>query len=129
MDYIVFSGIKGSNVNEVRISYDIACQWHKKLSQRMELFPECIQINPGTRLSFGIPKFHLHGHGPACQSIFSFNFLLGSGRTHGEGVETEWSVVNIVALSTKEMAPSARQETLNDHWSFWNWHKVVGFSE
>lgn len=128
MDYIVFSGIKGNSTTEVRISYDIACQWCKKLKQRMATFPESIAIDPKTEISVGIPKFHLHGHGPSCQSTFSFNFLPGSGRTHGEGVETEWSVMNIVATSTKEMAPSARHETLNDHWGHWNYQKVVGLS-
>lgn len=129
MDYIIFSALKGAGaaVDHIFLSYDIMCQWSKKLLARMEKFPEEIQLPSGTSLSYGIPKFHLQGHGPACRIKFSFNFLPGSGRTCGETVETEWSVINIVAASTKEMSPSARRETLNDHWAFWNWRKVTGF--
>ena len=45
-------------------------------------------------------------------------------RTDGEGVEEEWSHIN-VALSTKVMGPGSRHDTLNDHWDAWNWQKVV----
>lgn len=127
MDFILFSGLKGANIDHIRISYDIMCQWCKRLPGRMEKFPEALQLPADTSLSFGIPKFHLEGHGPACRTKFSFNYLPGSGRTCGEMVETEWSFINPVATSTKEMAPCARQETLNDHWSFWNWRKTTGF--
>lgn len=127
MDYVLFSSLKGTGVDHIFLSYDIMCQWRKKLAERMKHFPKDIQISDGTSLSFGIPKFHLEGHGPACRIRFSFNFIVGSGRTCGESVETEWSVINIVGPSTQEMSPSARQETLNDHWHFWNWRKVTGF--
>jgi len=127
MDFILFSGLKEIQVDHVRISYDIACQWHVNLKKRMQSFPRAIQIVSPVALDFGIPKFHLHGHGASCQSKFSFNYLPGSGRTCGEGVETDWSVMNIVGASTREMSPSGRQETLDDHWGHWNWRKVTGF--
>lgn len=127
MDYILFSGLKNSNVGHIRISYDIMCQWCKRLPDRRKTFPANIRLPDDTHISFGIPKFHLEGHGPSCRTKFSFNFLVGSGRTCGESVETEWAVINIVAASTREMAFAARQETLNDHWSYWNWCKTTGF--
>lgn len=127
MDYLLFSGLKKSNVSRICISYDIMCQWSKRLAIRQKMFPKEIRLPPYTTLSFGIPKFHLEGHGPACRTRFSFNFLAGSGRTCGESVETEWSVINIVASSTREMSPSARHETLNDHWGYWNWRKTTSF--
>lgn len=127
MDYILFSGLKKCNIKCISISYDIMCQWSKRLDTRQKQFPADIRLPQDTSLAFGIPKFHLEGHGPACRTRFSFNFLPGSGRTCGETVETEWSVINIVAPSTREMAPSARQETLSDHWGYWNWRKTTGF--
>lgn len=129
MDYILFSGLKGSGASHIFLSYDIMCQWKKKLQDRMKKFPKDLQLPEGTSLSFGIPKFHLEGHGPACRVKFSFNFIPGSGRTCGESVETEWSSINPVGASTREMSRSGRQETLDDHWSHWNWRKVTGFGE
>lgn len=83
------------------------CQWCKNLPLRMETLPIDIRLPNGTSISFGIPKFHLEGHGPGCRIKFSFNFLPVSGRTCRETVETKWSVINIVVSSTKEMAPFA----------------------
>jgi hypothetical protein len=124
MDFIIFSSLKGRMVNHIRISYDIACQWSKKLPARMQDFPESIRSDPAIKFTFGIPKFHLTGHGPDCQAEYSFNYLPGSGRTCGESVETDWHVMNIVGASTREMSPAARQETLDDHWGYWNFRKI-----
>jgi hypothetical protein len=125
MDFILFSAVKGGRWTLLVISYDIACQWCKNLHTRMLGFPETIRVDENTVIVVGIPKFHLHGHGPDCQTRYSFNFMVGAGRTCGETVETEWSVINIVSLSTREMSYAARHETLNDHWGHWNWRKVV----
>jgi hypothetical protein len=127
MDFILFSGLQEIKVAHIRISYDIACQWCINLKKRMAGYPKSIQIPDSVTLDFGIPKFHLHGHGADCQSKFSFNFIPGSGRTCGEGVETDWHVMNAIGASTREMSSSARQETLDDQWGHWNWRKVTSF--
>jgi hypothetical protein len=49
------------------------------------------------------------------------------GRTYGEGIESGWSHMNPVSMSTKEMAPSARREVIDDHWGSWNHQKTIGF--
>ena len=57
----------------------------------------------------------------------SFNFLPGVGRTYGEGIESGWSHMNPISMSTKEMGPALRQEVLDDHWGSWNWMKILNF--
>lgn len=127
MDYIVLSTLRHAATKTMLLSYDIACQWHKKLGARIESFPTDMQLDTSNvRLRFTVPKFHLPAHGNSCRTRFSLNFLPEVGRTYGEGVEQEWSHINGIASSTKEMAPGVRHETLCDHWSSWNWRKVVG---
>ncbi|KAJ7025298.1 hypothetical protein C8F04DRAFT_1191646 [Mycena alexandri] len=38
MDYIFFIGLAGSKISELFVSYDIACQWHKNIWERMKTF-------------------------------------------------------------------------------------------
>lgn len=110
------------------ISYDIACQYSKNfrkridnnLSEEMEIPSLQVQIN------WAIPKKHIAVHGPN-HSKYSFNFLCGVGRTYGEGIESGWSHMNPISMSTKEMGPALRQEVLNDHWGSWNWTKILNF--
>ncbi|KIK74265.1 hypothetical protein PAXRUDRAFT_29183 [Paxillus rubicundulus Ve08.2h10] len=59
-----------------------------------------------------------------CQTTFSFNFLPGIGRTDGKAPECGWANINPTALSTKEMRPGARRDTLDDHFGHWNWKKI-----
>lgn len=94
----------------------------------MDGFPSNIRLPASYDLIRGaIPSFHIAGHGEDCTPKYGFGLLTGVSRTCGEGVETEWAVINQVATSIREMSPAARQEALNYHWGFWNWRKVVGF--
>ncbi|KAG2037090.1 hypothetical protein BDR03DRAFT_934153 [Suillus americanus] len=116
MDYIVFSALsRFSSIPSVNFSYDIACQWHKKLWHRVT-----------QQFRFFIPKFHLAAHVAACQMTFSFNWSPYVGRTDGEAPERGWADINCVAVSTKEMAPGTRRDVLDDHFGDWNWKKVTG---
>ncbi|KAG2111751.1 hypothetical protein DEU56DRAFT_935828 [Suillus clintonianus] len=119
---------KGENsLQNLNISYDIACQWHKKLWQRMKGFPLSMHFNFVSRaVSFFVPKFHLPAHIEKCQTTFSFNFKRGVGRTDGEAPERGWANINPVASSTKEMGPGARRDTLDDFFGDSNWKKIVG---
>ncbi len=126
----MLSTLKDTDFKSILFSYDIACQWHKNFRTRITKFPPVLQIQlDGIHLRYVVPKFHLPAHGAACQTRFSLNFLPKVGRTYGEGVEQEWSHINGTATSTREMAPSVRRETLDDHWGSWNWQKVIGFRE
>lgn len=128
MDYIVFSALSTfSTAPIVNFSYDIACQWHKKLWQRVSsILP--LQLQPNhvqTTFNFFVPKFHIAAHIPACQTNFSFNWTPGVGRTDGEAPERGWADINHVAASTKEMGPGSRRDILDDHFGDWNWKKVA----
>jgi hypothetical protein len=48
------------------------------------------------------------------------------GRMDGEAPERGWLNINPVALSTKEMGPGSRRDTLDDHFGDWNWKKSIG---
>ncbi|KAF9778059.1 hypothetical protein BJ322DRAFT_1015179, partial [Thelephora terrestris] len=78
------------------------------------------------QLSYFIPRFHRPSYGDLCQSKYLFNYARGVGRTHGETIEQSWSNMNLAALSTQEMGPGAWHLSLNDHWSGWNWKKILG---
>ncbi|KAI9068488.1 hypothetical protein FKP32DRAFT_1561583, partial [Trametes sanguinea] len=111
------------------ISYDIVCQWYKHLFKRMvEDFPKEMQIDRDkVEIRFAIPKKHFRVHGPN-HSRFSLNYLPHVGRTYGEGIDTQWGVLNPLALSTREMNPGTRHEVFDDHWGAWNWQKTVNFA-
>nr|GAT42823.1 predicted protein [Mycena chlorophos] len=112
------------------ISYDIVCQWWKQLQERLEKLPP-----PLVRLKlilnivrFVVPKMHINGHTRKCQSTFSLNWVPGSGQTDAEGIERAWAMVGGLAASTRVMGPGSRSDTLDDHWSFWNWTKLLGMA-
>ncbi|KAN0109688.1 hypothetical protein V8E52_009034 [Russula decolorans] len=110
-------------------SYDIACQWSRNLSRRLVQLPNSMRLSDKQLhlLRFAIPKFHISAHGLDCQSNFSFNFQPYMARTDGEDPERWWAHINPVSMSTKEMGPRARLDTLDDHAGAWNWRKITGF--
>ncbi|KAH7904863.1 hypothetical protein BJ138DRAFT_1130779 [Hygrophoropsis aurantiaca] len=127
MDYLVFSALAGFMVKSLFISYDIACQWHKHVWERMTNLPSHLHFNTSnTAVTFLVPKFHLPAHVEVCQTAYSFNFTKGAARTDGEAIERGWSNFNSVASSTKAMGPGSRRDTLDDHFNDWNWKKIVG---
>ncbi|KAG2138229.1 hypothetical protein BD769DRAFT_1626642 [Suillus cothurnatus] len=116
MDYLFFSTLRHTSLQTLNVSYDIACQWHKKLWQRMTAFPISMHFDFVSKvIDFFVPKFHLPAHIEKC-----------IGRTDGEAPERGWANINPVASSTKEMGPGARRNTLDDFFGDWNWKKVVG---
>ena len=125
MDYIFLSTLVKAPCSRLLIVYDIACQWSKRLFQRIHGFPNSMRIalDP-MQVTFAIPKGHIKSHGKDCQSRFSLNYLPGSARTDGEGIERDWAQMNALVPSVREMGPGNRRETLDDHWGGWNWEKV-----
>ncbi|KAJ7642651.1 hypothetical protein DFH06DRAFT_999477, partial [Mycena polygramma] len=109
------------------ISYDIVCQWWKHLRGRLMVLPPIVRLEIILAITrFVIPKMHIHSHTVACQLLFSLNFLLGVGETDGEGIERPWANIGGVTTSTREMGPGSRRDTLDCHWAFWNWCKLIG---
>ncbi len=126
MDYILASTLVDVTLHRLLIVYDIACQWSKNMRSRfLDLRSEIdIDLN-NVQVAVAIPKGHIKAHGKTCQSPFSLNYLPGSARTDGEGVERDWAHMNALTPSTREMGPANRQETLDDHWASWNYQKVA----
>ncbi|KAJ7799812.1 hypothetical protein B0H14DRAFT_3491267 [Mycena olivaceomarginata] len=96
------------------ISYDIVCVWWIHLMERlMELPPlvRCFLIMP--MICFVIPKLHIKGRSTK------------SGQTDGEGIKRPWSNIGGIAASTRIMGPGVRHDTIDDHWSHWNWQKLI----
>lgn len=123
MDYLFFSSLKDANFIRLISSYDIVCQWHVHLWERMMAFPEYLHV------TFLVPKFHLPAHVALCQTAFSFNLTRGVGRTDGEAPERGWSDINPLSSQTKMMGPASRRETIDDHFNDWNHKKVIGFGK
>ncbi|EEB94303.1 hypothetical protein MPER_06900, partial [Moniliophthora perniciosa FA553] len=125
-DYAVGASQRHSDECLFRVlSYDIACQYHKKFFDRMAHLPEVARIGlHQDRWKFAVPKLHIQGHERACQENFALHFILGAGQTDGEGIERHWANLGPIATSTREMGPGHRRDTLDDHFGAWNWMKI-----
>ena len=105
------------------ISYDIWCSYQANLKKRFAtFFPKAADLL--NRMRGAIPKMHIKNHVEACQLLWAFNYLHGSGETCGEQIETGWSEGNQAAASTKEMNAGHRHDILNVYHGYWNWMKT-----
>ncbi|KAJ7368623.1 hypothetical protein DFH08DRAFT_796508 [Mycena albidolilacea] len=87
--------------------------------------PESMHLPDWVQIIFKVPKFHLPPHIKKCYSPYSFNYTKGVGRTDGEGVECDWSWLNLMARSVLAMGPGAQEDTIDDLCGFSNWKKTV----
>jgi Kyakuja-Dileera-Zisupton transposase len=128
MDFIIFYTLIGTVLQLILFSYDIVCQWHRNLAKRLPQLPEVMRISLEQLQSarYVVPKFHIYAHGLLCQTRFSLNFLPFMARIDGEDPERWWAHINPVSMSTKEMGPGARLDTIDDHAGAWNWRKITG---
>ncbi|THU84098.1 hypothetical protein K435DRAFT_688224 [Dendrothele bispora CBS 962.96] len=112
------------------ISYDIVCQWSKRLPQRLKALPPFprlhLLLNVIKHFKFVIPKLHILGHLIGCQERYSLSYTAGAGQTDAESIERLWSGLGPVSNSIKEMGPGSHHDILEDHISYWNWNKVTG---
>ena len=107
MDYLFLSSILGLLALQLLILlYNIACQWSRNFSRRLEAMPANLRTSMPLIL-FKVPKFHLPAHCSDCHSIFSFNFMPGIGRTDREDVECNWLWLNGTAASTSQIGPGS----------------------
>lgn len=128
MDYIFWSTLYGYGYEgtPVVVSYDIVCQWHINLLSRFADLPDELRGDIDRFIiKFVIPKFHISAHGDKCQSLYSLNLRRRMARTDGENIERGWAHMNPASLSTREMGPGARRDTLDCQWSGWNWRLLV----
>ncbi|KAF7326337.1 CxC2 domain-containing protein [Mycena kentingensis (nom. inval.)] len=127
MDYLFFRSINGSDLVQFFVSYDIACQWHINLWERMNAYENTLlTIDNGSKyFVFLVPKFHLPAHIEACNIRFSFNLTRFVGMTDGEAPERGWSVTNSLAGSTMNMGPGSRRDALNDFFNDQNHKKTI----
>jgi hypothetical protein len=130
MDYMFINSIDDSELVEFFVSYDIACQWHKNIWDRMQIYPTAVRERMHQRYYvFLVPKFHLPAHIESCNINFSFLLTRYVGQTDGEAPERGWSNINRMATSTREMGPNLRREVLDDHFNDWNWKKILGLGK
>ncbi|KAJ6534401.1 hypothetical protein B0H19DRAFT_1080876 [Mycena capillaripes] len=127
MDYMFLRSIAGTQLLRFFVSYDIACQWHIDIWNRMIGYWDATITIPGAGklMTFLVPKFHLPAHIEACNLKFSFNLTPYVGQTDGEAPERGWANANPLARSTKEMGPGSRRDTLDDHFNDWNHKKII----
>ncbi|KAJ7100996.1 hypothetical protein C8R43DRAFT_1141258 [Mycena crocata] len=115
MDYIVMACLAGVSLLMLTISYDIACQWKKNLRERNSKLPEAIRLDiDNVEVQCGLPVWHASSHEAECSNQNSLSFLVGVGKSDGEGVERTWAALNPAAYATKEMGVGNRADTLED---------------
>ncbi|KAJ7493553.1 hypothetical protein FB451DRAFT_1387723 [Mycena latifolia] len=128
MDFILASAVLNAVIFYLILSYDIACQYGKNFWTRMQGLPAGFMIVLDIlRVWFKVPNFHLPPHKPPCHSPYSFHWMWGAGRTHGETVEQNWEFTNGAAVSTKMMGVGTRHLTLEDLFGFHNWRRLVAW--
>lgn len=127
----MFSTLAGLTPSSLTISYDIACQWSRNIKRRITQLPAPMQPSDALvdNIRYVIPKFHIYGHGKKCQTKFSLNYLPNAARTNGEEPERFWAHMNPLSMSTREMGPGSRHDTIDDHASAWNWRKITSLGK
>jgi hypothetical protein len=122
LDFLILSAVIGFAMAWLIVSYDIACQYSARFWQRMLTLPKCLHLAlPLQNVFWKVPNFHPPAHKLPCHSPYSFHYMFGVGKNHGEGVEQNWSFSNGVAASTKLMGPGSRAATLEDIFGFHNY--------
>lgn len=133
MDYVFLSSILTVALLAIFISYDICCQWKINLKDRLQYLPEHLtsphqedgSSNLLNRLQYGLPVWHAGAHDHACQTANSLRYKTGVGATDREGVERNWSSVDPMAASTKEMGEGNRHDELDDQFGYNNFQKNI----
>ncbi|KAH9912597.1 uncharacterized protein B0H18DRAFT_889665 [Fomitopsis serialis] len=126
MDYTLSEAMsyRSDSIRNAIVLYDVMCQYGVHLPKRFKDGP-CLRMPRGLTLYLGIGLFHVHGHQSKCLLRHAPTFMRGAGQVDGEIVETLWSPLGKVFGSTRTMATSHRQETLDRHMNDWNWRKMV----
>jgi hypothetical protein len=127
MDKILSNSVHYNKQNLLKRNvtlYDIMCQYSVNLFKRME--KNALPWPSYDEFLAGVGIWHVHGHVRDCYYRYCPLFLPGVGVVDGEIVETIWSVLNRVARTTRHMSLHHRQEVINSHINYLNYHKMLG---
>ncbi|KAJ7668824.1 hypothetical protein B0H14DRAFT_3102493 [Mycena olivaceomarginata] len=84
--------------------------------------------SPGLRKNISYDIIHIEGHDIDCGVLYSLNLIPGSGQTDREGIKRPWANIGGIASSTRIMGPGAHHDTIDDHWAYWNWQKLISLA-
>ncbi|KAJ6557474.1 hypothetical protein B0H19DRAFT_1261098 [Mycena capillaripes] len=130
MDFIVMSALAGFSLLLLTISYDIACQWKIRLTERNARLPEELRFPlDAVKLQCALPVWHAGSHNGDCAEENSLSFKRGVGKTDGEGIERTWSGLNPVAFSTKDAGRGVRADVVEGKIDNHNHLKNMGQGE
>ena len=127
IDYALCEALKTMAVGDgdkVMIIYDVMCQYHIHLWERINQNP-FLSLPEKVQLLMAIGLFHVHGHQDSCLFRFATSFIPGAGMVDGEILESLWAQLNDISRSTRTSTLAHRTEVLDDHMNYSNWNKMV----
>jgi hypothetical protein len=104
-------------------AYDIGCAFRKTLANS-SVGPLAKNLN----LRMMVGAFHGHAHNRRCQLDWHPMYIEGTGLTEGEGCEHIFSSSNDLARSTRHVSLFHRQQTIEEHFVFWDQDKYAALS-
>lgn len=108
--------------------YDINCVHGINWNLRLSFIDRYNKINWPIILRC-VPKFHLPAHKGSCRWRNSYMYMWGVGNTDGEACERRWAILNAIGRSIREMCSGHRIDTINHHYSDFNWQKLIRLRE
>jgi hypothetical protein len=130
MDYALCQalGYNTNGIDRALTFYDINCQYHKHLQQRIDESPY-LDLPWGMEITPGIGLWHVHGHQDKCYVRYASNFIAGAARIDGEIMETLWAPLNIISPSARGMSTPHRKECLDFQMNDCNFMKMIRISK
>lgn len=119
-------------ITDANQSFDIACHWAPKYAARIASGDCRLMTEEEIKehnLTFTVPSMHIRGHAANCSDIFGFKYMVNSGRSHGEGVETMWAAFNWLQEICRASGFGARRDLLTDQFLHWNREKILHMGE
>lgn len=122
-DFALRGALEGTErIKRKVLAYDVNCQYCANFLERWaQEFPGYVT----EEILFLVGKMHVTSHVEKCQWVYNPNYRKHTGRLDGEEAERFWSEANQAAGSTKQMSPSHRADTLDDHFNDWNRAKIL----
>jgi Kyakuja-Dileera-Zisupton transposase len=100
--------------------YDIGCGFDKTL-QNSSLGP----LARSLQFRMSVNAFHGHAHNRGCQLRWHPLYIVGMGRSEGEGCERIFSASNAVACGTRHATKFHRHQAIKEHFAFWDEDKYA----
>lgn len=127
MDFIALAALAGLALIMLTLSYDIGCQWQVNLAKRNAKMPERIRLDLAhIDVQTGLPVWHASSHVEDCRNKNSLRFLVGVGKSDGEGIKRLWAFLNSSAFHTLNMGWGNRADWLEDKIDYHNFLKNIG---